>query len=80
MQPFDIGLSISRAPPEYKAFMVAYLKTPSLIKVRTKRAVRKKTNSYFDYDRYNPYRKLWKLLLSTYYAHICMLNLKLYYR
>lgn len=58
VDPHEIGILSSKAPDEYKAFMVAYFKTPSHLRVRTPRATRKKQQeSYYDHDGYNPYSK-----------------------
>lgn len=58
VDPHEIGIVSSRAPDEYKAFMVAYFKTPSHVRVRTTRAARKKKQErYYDLAGYNPYSK-----------------------
>lgn len=56
VDPHEIGIVSSRAPDEYKAFMVAYFKTPNHIRIRRPRAARKKKQErYYDLAGYNPY-------------------------
>lgn len=56
VDPHEIGIVSSRAPDEYKAFMVAYFKTPNHARSRRPRAARKKKQDrYYDVAGYNPY-------------------------
>ena len=64
VEPHELGLLSSRVPEEYKAFMVAYFKTPSHVRVRKTRATRKKQESYYDRNDYNPYSMYSTFIIS----------------
>ncbi|XP_054714065.1 bone morphogenetic protein 7-like [Uloborus diversus] len=53
--PHEFGLVFSRGPEEFQPFMVAFFKTPNHVRVRVPRATRKRQESYYDHDSYNPY-------------------------
>lgn len=54
--------------------MVAYFKTPSHVRVRKTRAARKKQESYYDRNEYNPY-SMYNISLVVFsfheYKYIC---------